>query len=82
MWRKSFSKNKVVLKKPQHMREGKKFEKKSPFEKKNKLVEIIFPESFPHPGKYSYYIPHEYWAEPTKKEIIKLCLCHTIFINF
>ena len=68
------------------MREGKNLKKNRYLKKKNKLdswlVEIIFPESFPHHGKYSYYIPHEYWAERTKKEIIKLCLCHTIFINF
>ena len=46
------------------------------------LIEIIFPERFPLPGKYSYGIPHEYLFELTKKEIIRFCLCHTIFINF
>ena len=41
-----------------------------------------FPERFPHPGKYSYETPHEYWLEQTEEEIIRLSLCHTIFINF
>ena len=77
--------NKVVLKKSLHMREG-----KSLFEKK-KSTEIrlvttfnwnYFPERFPHPGKYLYEIPHEYWLKPTEKKIIILCLCYTIFINF
>ena len=47
-----------------------------------RLIEIIFPERIPHPGKYLYEIPHKYWPEPKEEEIIRLCLCHTIFINF
>ena len=37
---------------------------------------------FPHSGKYSYKIPHEYWLQLTEEKIIRLCLCHTIFITF
>ena len=68
------------------MREG-----KSLFEKKRNQIrlvitfEIIFPVKFPHPFKHSRGIPYEYlpgWPEPTEEEIIRLCLCHTIFINF
>ena len=68
------------------MREG-----KSPFEKYPKLnywlhlIEIIFPERFRHSGKYSCGISFEYlsgWPEPTKEEITRSCLCHTIFRNF
>ena len=85
MWKSSLSKNQVVLKKSQHMREG-----KSLFEKKNKkqITLVItfnwnyFPERFPHPGKYSFEITHEYWLKLKEEEIIRLCLCHTIFINF
>ena len=62
---------------------------KSLFEKKKKknlrLTEIIFLERFPHPFKYSWRISYEYlpgWPEPTEEEIIRLCLRHTIFINF
>ena len=85
MWKSSLFKNQVVLKKSQHMREG-----KSLFEKKNKkqITLVItfnwnyFPERFPHPGKYSFEITHEYWLKLKEEEIIRLCLCHTIFINF
>ena len=45
----------------------------------------MFPKRFPHPYKYSWGISHEYlpeWPESTEREIISLCLCHTIFINF
>ena len=81
----SLSKNKAVLKKSQHMRE-----RKLLFElKKHKQIRLVitfnknyFPERSPHPGKYSYEIPHEYWLEPTEEKIIRLCLCHTILINF
>ena len=61
---------------------------KSLFEKRKKnlrLTEIIFLERFPHPFKYSWRISYEYlpgWPEPTEEEIIRLCLRHTIFINF
>ena len=83
VWRSSFSKNKVALKKPQHIPEGKSLlEKKLKLDQWLRLSEIIFPERFSHPGKYSYEIPHEYWPELTEEEIIRLCLCHTIFINF
>ena len=61
------------------MREGKLL-----FEKK-KRSRLIFPKRFPHPYKYSWGISYEYlpgWPEPTKKEIIRLCLCDTIFISF
>ena len=61
------------------MREG-----KSLFEKKKRL-RLIFPKRLPHPYKYSWGISYEYlprWPESTEKEIIRLCLCHTIFINF
>ena len=84
--RSSFSGNKVVLKKLQHM-----WEEKSPFEKKNpklnywlRLVKIIFPERFPQPDKCTCGTSYNYLsgsAEPTGEEIIKLCSCHTIFIN-
>ena len=59
-------------------------EGKSLFEKKKRL-RLIFPKRFPHPYKYSWGISYEYlprWPELTEKEIIRLCLCHTIFINF
>ena len=55
------------------------WEEKSPFEKK-----IQIPERFPHPDRYLWGISYEYlpgWPEPTKEEIIRLCLCHTIFIS-
>ena len=61
------------------MREG-----KSLFEKKKRL-RLIFPKRLPHPYKYSWGISYEHlpgWPEPTQEEIIRLCLCHTIFINF
>ena len=35
-----------------------------------RLIKIIFPERFPHPCKYSYQIPHEYWLEPTEKKLL------------
>ena len=79
VWRSSFYQNKVVLKKWQHIREG-----KSLFEKK-KRWRLIFPKRFPHPYKYSRGISYEYlpgWPERTQKEIIRLCLSHAIFINF
>ena len=59
-------------------------EGKSLFEKKKRL-RLIFPKSFPHPCKYSWGISYEYllgWPETTQKKIIRLCSCHTIFINF
>ena len=66
------------------MREGKSlFEKKKP--KLDQRLRLIFPKRFPHPYKYSWGISYEYlprWPESTEKEIIRLCLCHTIFINF
>ena len=74
VWRSSFSKNKIVLDKSQHMREG-----KSLFENKPQIRLVIrfnwnyFPERFLHPGKYSYEIPHEYWLKPTEEKIIRLC---------
>ena len=46
---------------------------------------IIFSKRFPHPYKYSWRISYEYlpgWLEPTEKEIIRLCLYHTIFHKF
>ena len=49
------------------------------------LIEIIFSERFPHPDKDLWGISCEYLPgppEPTEEEIIRLCLCHTIFINF
>ena len=69
----------------QHMLEG-----RSPFEKNPKLnywlrlIEIIFPKKLPHPDNYSWRISYEYlswWPEPTEKEMIRLCLCNTIFID-
>ena len=47
--------------------------------------EIIFPEMFPHPDKYSRGISYKHltgWPKPTEEEVIRLCLCHTIFIIF
>ena len=35
--------------------------------------------------KYLWGISYEYlswWLEPTKEETVRLCLCHTIFIEF
>ena len=63
----SFSQNKLVLKKLQHMRHMR--EGKSLFEKT-------------HPFKYCSYEYLPWWPEPAEKEIIRLCLCHTIFVNF
>ena len=60
-------------------------EGKSPFEKKSQSRLIIFPEMFPHLDKNSWGISYEYlrgWPKPTEEEIIRLCLCHTIFIFF
>ena len=64
-------------------------EKGNHYLKKNPQIRLVitfnwncFPERFPHSGKYSYEISHEYWPEPTEEEIIRLCLCYTIFINF
>ena len=71
--RSSFYQNKIVVKKLQDMREGK------------SLGKFLFPQEVPSPFKYSWGISYKYlpvWPEPTKKEIIRLCLCHTIFINF
>ena len=31
------------------------------------------------PRSYEYLLE---WQKPTQEEIIRLCLCHTIFINF
>ena len=56
--------------------------------KKTKLdqwLRLIFPKRFPHPYQYSCGISYEYlpgWPESNEREIIRLCLCHTIFINF
>ena len=58
--------------------------------KKNKTkldqwLRLIFPKRFPHPYQYSCGISYEYlpgWPELNEREIIRLCLCHTIFINF
>ena len=60
-------------------------EGKSPFEKISQSRLIIFPEMFPHLDKNSWGISYEYlrgWPKPTEEEIIRLCLCHTIFIFF
>ena len=64
-------------------------EGKSLFEKKkNQIRPVItfnFPQEVPHPYQYSCGISYEYlpgWPELNKREIIRLCLCHTIFINF
>ena len=39
------------------------------------LTEIIFAGRFPHPDRYSYEIPHEYWPEPTeKKSLCYVCV--------
>ena len=65
-------------------------EKGNRYLKKRNLIRlaitlIIFPKKFPHPHKYSWGISYEYspgWPEPNEKEIIRLCLCHTIFIKF
>ena len=54
-------------------------------EKGNRWGNFYFPKRFPHPFKYSWGISYKYltvWPEPTKEEIIRLCLCHAIFINF
>ena len=66
------------------MREG-----KSLFVKKetnlDQRLRLIFSKRFPHPYKYSWGISQECLPgqpESTKKEIVSLCLCHTIFINF
>ena len=55
-------------------------EGKSLFEKKNpnldtwlNLIQIIFPE------KEKYLSG---WRQLAEEKIIRLCLCHTIFINF
>ena len=62
MWKSSLSKNRIVLQKSQHMREGKSLLER----KKNKQIRLVikfnwnyFPERFPHPEKYLYEIPHE-----------------------
>ena len=75
MRRSSFSRNKAVLKKLLHMREGKLlFENKSlTLNQCLRLVEIFFSGRFSHPDEYL-------WV--TAEEIISLCLCHTTFINF
>ena len=39
---------------------------------------------FTHPDKYSWGISCEYlpgWPEPTEEEIIRLCLCHTSYLD-
>ena len=59
--------------------------KETKFDQWLRLIEIIFPERFPHFYKYSWGISFEYlpgWPKPTEEEIIGLYLCHTIFINF
>ena len=58
--------------------------KKSQIKQWLRLIEIIFSDSFPHPDCYSWEISYEYLSgppEPTEEEIIRLCLCHTIFMN-
>ena len=48
-------------------------------------LRLIFRKRFPRPYKYSWAISYELlpgWPEPTEKEIIRLSLCYTIFINF
>ena len=42
-------------------------------------------ERFAHPDKYSWGVSCEYlpgWPETNEEEIIRLCLFHTIFMNF
>ena len=62
VWKSSLSKNRIVLQKSQHMREGKSLLER----KKNKQIRLVikfnwnyFPERFPHPEKYLYEIPRE-----------------------
>ena len=48
------------------------------------IVRINFPKRLPYPDKYSLGISFEYlsgWLELTEEKMIRLCLCHTIFIN-
>ena len=74
VWRRSFSKNKAVLKISLNMPE-----RKSPLKKKNSQIKLLItynwnysprlPVRFPHPEKYSWGISYEYLSglpEPTK----------------
>ena len=53
--------------------------------KLDQRLRLIFPKRFSHPYNYSWGISFEYlarWLEPTNKEIFRLYLRHTIFVNF
>ena len=67
------------------MREGKcLFEKNPKLDQCLCLFEIIFPERFAHPDKYSWGISYQClpgWPEPPQEEIIRSCLCHTSYLH-